>query len=149
MDDPVITHGEAHAVDGSPSGTQARPGAGSAPGTVRPEAVRHSYADKVLYAFVREGRLVSIPAQQRKRRVILRWLASTDFGEEEAVSERDVGMRLALRHRDVAALRRYLVEERYLSRAGGIYRRRPQGDWPTDPADVRAVPVQDERSPEE
>lgn len=110
---------------------------------------RFSYADKVLYAFVRDGRLVSIPAQQRKRRVVLRWLASTDFQDGEEVPERDVDVRLASRHADVAALRRYLVEEHYLARAGGIYRRRPVADWPRDPADVAVTPAQDDRSPDE
>ena len=38
-----------------------------------------------------------------------------------------------------AALRRYLVESRYLARASGVYRLRPETDWPADP-DADALP---------
>jgi hypothetical protein len=84
--------------------------------------------EKVLRAFVRDGRLASIPARQQKRDVILRWLLERSFPEiEGAWPERDVNMRLALVHRDVAALRRYLVDAGYLTREAGIYRRPPRG----------------------
>ena len=99
-----------------------------------PPPRRHTFREKVLHAFVVEGRLVSIPARERKRHIVLQWLASTAFEPDQAYPERDVDMRLALRHRDVAALRRYLVESRYLSRADGVYRLRPEADWPSDPA---------------
>ena len=39
-------------------------------------------------------------------------------------------MRLALRHMDVSALRRALVDSRYLERPGGVYALRPESDWP-------------------
>ena len=93
---------------------------------------RHTFREKVLHAFVVDGRLTGIPARERKRHVVLRWIATTDFEPGREYPERDVDMRLALRHRDVAALRRYLVEGRYLSRAGGVYRLRPEADWPVD-----------------
>jgi hypothetical protein len=86
----------------------------------------------VLHAFVVDGRLVRIPARERKRHIVLRWIAETDFEVGREYPERDVDMRLALRYRDVAALRRYLVDGRYLSRADGVYRPRPTADWPAD-----------------
>ena len=95
---------------------------------------RHTLRERVLHAFIVDGRLVSIPARERKRYIVLEWLATTDFEPDRDYPERDVDMRLALRHRDVAALRRYLVEGRYLARADGVYRRRPEADWPADPA---------------
>ena len=78
------------------------------PTVSEPESLprRHTLREKVLHAFVVDGRLVSIPARERKRRIILRWLATTDFEPDRDYPERDVDMRLALRHRDVAALRR-------------------------------------------
>jgi hypothetical protein len=112
---------------------------------------RHTLRDRVLHAFVVDGRIVTIPARERKRRMVLQWLAETDFEPGHEYPERDVDMRLALRHRDVAALRRYLVEERYLSRADGVYRRRPEADWPADP-DADTLPgsrVSSPDSPEE
>jgi hypothetical protein len=86
------------------------------------------FDERVLRAFVRDGRLTTIPAQDRKRQVILRWLLETRFADEGPWVERDVNMRLALVHPDVAALRRYLVDARLLTRSGGVYRR-------TSPAD--------------
>ena len=85
---------------------------------------------KVLRAFLVDGRLVRIPAQHKKRLVVLRYLARTDFRQGEAIPERDVNMRLALRNPDVAALRRYLVENGFMERSGGIYRLRPEEGWP-------------------
>ncbi len=96
---------------------------------------RYSYSQKVLHAFIVDGRLTTIPAKERKRQVVLRYLASTDFEEGRDYPEREVDQRLALRHRDVAALRRSLVDSRYLERQAGIYRRRPMADWSVDQDD--------------
>jgi len=81
------------------------------------------FVSRTLRAFVRDGRLGSIPARERKRRVILRWLLDACFREDRVYREPEVNMLLALRHRDVAALRRYLVDSGWLARAGGEYRR--------------------------
>ncbi len=81
------------------------------------------FVSRTLRAFVRDGRLASIPARERKRRVILRWLLDACFREDRAYPEPEVNLLLALRHRDVAALRRYLVDLGWLTRAGGEYRR--------------------------
>jgi DNA-binding transcriptional ArsR family regulator len=78
---------------------------------------------KVLRAFVEDGRLVSIPAQEKKREVVLRWLLERCFAEDRDYAEREINARLAEVHPDTAALRRYLVEARLMSRANGIYRR--------------------------
>jgi hypothetical protein len=81
------------------------------------------YESRVLRAFVRDGRLVSIPAQDRKRQVVLRWLLDAAFPDDVPYEERDVNMRLALIHRDVAALRRYLIEAGLMTRSSDVYRR--------------------------
>jgi hypothetical protein len=57
-----------------------------------------AYEARVLGAFIRKGRLVSLPARERKRRVVLRYLLDQVFPDIEAVDERDVNMRLALWH---------------------------------------------------
>jgi hypothetical protein len=82
-----------------------------------------AYDAKVLRAFLVDGRLVSIPAQAKKREVILRYLLDACFPEDRDYPEKEVNQRLALFHRDVAALRRYLVDLGLMTRAGGIYRR--------------------------
>ncbi len=78
---------------------------------------------KVLRSFFRDGRLVSIPAQDRKKRVVLLHLLELCFPEDRAYPEKEVNQRLALFHPDVAALRRYLVDFGLMTRASGEYRR--------------------------
>ena len=78
---------------------------------------------KVLRSFFRDGRLVSIPAQDRKKRVVLRHLLELCFPEDRAYPEKEVNQRLALFHPDVAALRRHLVDFGLMTRASGEYRR--------------------------
>lgn len=86
------------------------------------------FVSRTIRAFVRDGRLVSIPARERKRRVILRWLLDACFREDRVYPEPEVNLLLALRHRDVAALRRYLVDADLLTRSTGQYRRGPQAE---------------------
>lgn len=82
--------------------------------------------DAVLSAFVRDGRLVSIPAQHSKRRVVLEHLVRV-FDAGVRYPEREVNALLAVWHPDTAALRRYLVDEGLLSREAGLYWR--SGGW--------------------
>jgi hypothetical protein len=82
--------------------------------------------DAVLSAFVRDGRLVAVPAQQSKRRVVLEHLVRV-FEPGIRYPEREVNALLAVWHADVAALRRYLVDEGLLSREAGVYWR--SGGW--------------------
>ena len=79
-------------------------------------------ADKarVLRAFVRDGRLVSIPAQHAKRLVVLDLLVQ-DFEPGRRYPERKVNAMLRKWHDDTAALRRYLVDEGLLDREAGEY----------------------------
>ena len=77
--------------------------------------------DSVLRAFVAEdGSLKSIPTKIRKRLVILDHVAQ-EFEPGERYDETAVNNILRPRHPDVAALRRYLVEEGFLDRADGVY----------------------------
>ena len=80
-------------------------------------------AARVIDTFFRDGRLVSIPARQGKRMFVLRELRERCFAEDRDYPEKEVNMRLALVHPDVAALRRYLVDARLMSRSNGVYRR--------------------------
>ena len=91
----------------------------SEPRSVDPEAKR------VIDAFFRDGRLVSIPARQGKRLFVLREIRERCFAEDRDYPEKEVNMRLAVIHPDVAALRRYLVDAKLMSRTNGIYRRLP------------------------
>jgi hypothetical protein len=75
---------------------------------------------RVLRAFVKDGRLVSIPAARNKRLVVLDRLAQ-EFEPGTRYSEKMVNLMLGKWHADTAALRRSLVDEGFLDRAGGRY----------------------------
>ena len=70
--------------------------------------------------FVRDGRLVSIPAAHGKRLIVLSLLAQ-EFEPGRRYSEPKVNLILGRGHPDTAALRRYLVDEGFLDRSGGEY----------------------------
>ena len=84
---------------------------------------RYSYDERVVFAFIKDGRLVSIPARHKKRAVILRYLVDQCFPDDRDYPEKEVNQRLALFHPDVAAIRRFMVEDGLLTRLGGEYRR--------------------------
>jgi len=87
-----------------------------------------AFRRKVLQTFFRHGRLVSIPAQLKKRQVILERIAEV-FELEREYSEKEVNFALLDFHEDVAALRRGLVEAGLMERSAGVYRRtRPVGN---------------------
>ncbi len=114
--------GQLHALDRRQAGDDAP--APDAPAWASAEQAR------VLRSFFDGERLTSIPAHHGKRLVVLRHLAETVFEPATDYPEKEVNMRLALRHPDVAALRRYLVDERFMDRERGVYRLRAPAEWP-------------------
>ena len=102
---------------------EAFPVAARAAAADRPAVDRHDgppEAARVLDAFVRDGRLTSIPAAHAKRLVILDRLAQ-EFEPGRRYSEQMVNLILGRWHADTAALRRYLVDDGYLDRADRQY----------------------------
>lgn len=85
-----------------------------------------TFVAQVLRAFIRDGRLVSIPARQRRRLAVYRHLRDAVFTEDRAYPEPEVNMRLALFHPDVATIRRGMVDAGLVTRAAGEYRRGPR-----------------------
>ena len=75
---------------------------------------------KVLGDFFEGDRLREIPARQKKRVVVLRWLAD-HFRPGERYTERQVNEILGRYHPDFATLRRLLVDEELMQRGGGLY----------------------------
>jgi hypothetical protein len=95
---------------------------------------------RTLRAFLVDGRLASIPVQSAKRQIVLRFLLERVFTEDRAYPEKEVNARLALFHPDVASLRRYLYDERYVDREAGQYRRRgPRPELPDREGPVPAA----------
>jgi hypothetical protein len=85
-----------------------------------PEAGAVDDDDKVLRSCFRDGRLVRIPVKRAQRLLVLDRLAQ-EFEPGTRYSERQVNAALRRFHDDVAALRRYLVDEGMLDRAKGEY----------------------------
>lgn len=94
----------------------------------------HGYRDQqvesVVRTFVRDGRLVRLPAQASRRRTVLEHVAQS-FEPGTRYSEREVDAVLrawsAGGQADHVSLRRYLVDEGLLTRENGLYWR--SGGW--------------------
>ena len=109
------------------------------PAADEPGRRRLTEREKVVRAFLRDDRLVSIPAKPRKRDLLLPMILDRCFPEDRDYEEKEVNMRLALLHPDVAALRRYLVDGGLMTREAGIYRRtKPMVTDDADEADQAA-----------
>jgi hypothetical protein len=101
-------------------------------------ALAQSKADpekKILSGYLDgEGRLKSIPASDKKRFVVLKWLVA-QFEENHRYRESEVNETIQLRHWDSATLRRELVGHRMMGRKQGVYWRTPRTEWKQlDPA---------------
>ena len=87
----------------------------------RPPEPPSDETNAVLRAFVKDGRLQSIPASHAKRQVVLDLIAQ-DFEPGKRYTEKQVNLILGKRFADTAALRRYLVDDGFLDREGGAGR---------------------------
>jgi hypothetical protein len=76
--------------------------------------------DAVIRTFMRDGRIATLPAKRSRRRVLLDHIAQS-FDVGVRYSEGEVNAILRRVHEDYAALRRYLVDEEFLSRDQGQY----------------------------
>ena len=73
------------------------------------------------------GAIVDIPAQEKKKQIIIRWLAG-HIDPARRWTEREFSEWLAQYNEDYAVLRRYLVDSGYMARENGIYWRTPEND---------------------
>ena len=76
--------------------------------------------DPKLRVFTGGGRIVTIPARQSRRRLLLDVIVQA-FEPGVRYPERQISQFLGALHPDFAALRRHLVDEDFLSRSGGEY----------------------------
>ena len=84
------------------------------------EMERPHEEQRILDTFFRDGRLVLMPTRRSKRLVVLDQVAQL-FELGRTYPEHQVNALLAPIHPDVPALRRYLVDEHFLTREAGIY----------------------------
>jgi hypothetical protein len=76
--------------------------------------------EQVVGRFVQDGRLVIMPSKRSKMLLVLDHLAQ-QFEPGRRYAEAEVNEVLEGFHEDYAALRRYLVDDGFLSREAGIY----------------------------
>jgi len=80
-----------------------------------------AYERKVLSDFMgRDGRLKEIPAQQKKRDVVLRHILN-EFQPGERYNEKQVNSIIKRFHDDTASIRRAMVDNGWLKRESGVY----------------------------
>ena len=83
------------------------------------------YRQKVIDIFFEYGKLKAIPAQQKKKRIILEVIAQT-FEYDRIYSEREVNIIIADFHDDFCTIRRDMISEHLLERdAKGYWRVKP------------------------
>ena len=76
---------------------------------------------KVIDTFIKDGRLVAIPARAGKRRVILEYIVCA-FEPGIRYTEKEVNAVLrAFYEEDYVSLRRYLIDAWLMERANGLY----------------------------
>ena len=75
--------------------------------------------EKVIRAFVKDGRLTAIPAKPSKRDLLLPWLLDECFPEDRDYEEKEVNQRLALDAPGRVRAARYLIDARLMTRDAG------------------------------
>jgi predicted transcriptional regulator len=77
-----------------------------------------SYDRKVLRDYLEDGRLKTIPAQRKKRDVILRYILQ-EFEPSRRYAESEVNEIISRFHEDYATIRREFIMRRMMDREGG------------------------------
>lgn len=86
------------------------------------ELRQQEYRDKILKNFIKNGKLVQIPVQRKKRRVILEEMLK-QFEHNREYKEREVNIIIADFHDDFCTLRREMIMEKMFTRDKGVYQR--------------------------
>jgi DNA-binding HxlR family transcriptional regulator len=83
--------------------------------------------ERLRRSWIKNGRIVYIPAQEKKKQIVIRWLAG-QIDPARRWTEREFSEWLTQFNEDFATLRRYLVDSGYMARENGIYWRTPEND---------------------
>ncbi|MEZ4518655.1 MAG: metalloregulator ArsR/SmtB family transcription factor [Chloroflexota bacterium] len=76
--------------------------------------------ERILHTWVKDGRIVDIPVQEKKKQVIVRWVAD-QIDPDRRWTEKEFSEWLSQFNEDYAFLRRYLVDSGYMARDKGVY----------------------------
>jgi ArsR family transcriptional regulator, arsenate/arsenite/antimonite-responsive transcriptional repressor len=83
----------------------------------------NTYRNKVLSTFIQDGWLVKMPAQQKKRLIILDWFAK-QFDKNKTYTEKEASDLIAQHFDDYCLIRRDLVDFRFMERSNQQYKLR-------------------------
>jgi len=86
-----------------------------------------AYRQGVIKAFFKYGKLKTIPAQRKKREIVLQEICKT-FEDERDYTEKEVNLIIADFHDDFAWLRRSMIEFGLMTRNKETYRKKMQND---------------------
>lgn len=86
------------------------------------EEREEAYRKKVIENFFKYGKLISIPVQQKKRRIVLEEIAKA-FEKGVEYKEREVNIIIADFNDDFCTIRREFISEKIFERNNGIYKR--------------------------
>jgi hypothetical protein len=81
------------------------------------------YRNKIISAFIKNGKLVSIPVQQKKRLIILEEIAK-DFVKEKKYPEKEVNLIIKKYHEDFCTIRREFIMNKLFTREQGVYQKK-------------------------
>lgn len=79
-----------------------------------------SYKVKVIETFFKNGKLIQIPKQHKKRWIVLEKFVAL-FSKDITYTEKEVDMEILKFYDDYCTIRRYLVDENILCRKNGEY----------------------------
>ncbi len=88
--------------------------------TLVDDTSENAWERKVLQTFVESDHIKELPSREKKRLVVLKWLAN-QFETGVQYPEREMNEHLKHYNPDYAALRRYLVDYGLMQREKGIY----------------------------
>lgn len=80
------------------------------------------YRKKIIDTFIKDGVLISIPVQLKKRRVILEEVSKVFIFEKE-YKEKEINEIIEKYHSDYCYIRRELINEKIFIRNNGIYKK--------------------------
>ena len=81
----------------------------------------NTYRTKVLDTFINKDILIKMPAQQKKRLIILDWFAQK-FDKNRTYSEKEASDIIARHFDDYCLIRRDLVDFRFMKRSNQMYK---------------------------
>ncbi len=79
------------------------------------------YRAKILRTFFRKGKLLQLPVQKKKRRIVLEEIAK-DFQAKQIYDQQEINAIIAKRYPDYCTIRREFIEGQIMSRENQQYR---------------------------